>query len=49
MIRGMCGVSLKDRDEDDQVDVWFFPERKTEIRMIRCMCGVSLKERQRLG
>ena len=26
MIRWMCGVSLKDRDEDDQVDVWCFPE-----------------------
>ena len=33
-------------DEDDQVDVWCFPERKTEMRMIRWMCGVSLKERQ---
>ena len=22
-------------DEDDQVDVWCFPERKTEMRMIR--------------
>ena len=47
MIRWMCGVSLKDRDDDDQVDVWCFPERKTEMRMIRWMCGVSLKERQR--
>ena len=28
MIRCMCGVSLKDRDEDDQVDVWCFPERQ---------------------
>ena len=28
MIRWMCGVSLKDRDEDDQVDVWCFPERQ---------------------
>ena len=37
----------KDGDEDDQVDVWCFPERKTEMRMIRWMCGVSLKERQR--
>ena len=43
----MCGVSLKDRDEDDQVDVWCFPERKTEMRMIRWMCGVSPKETQR--
>ena len=25
MIRWMCGVSLEDRDEDDQVDVWCFP------------------------
>ena len=39
----------KDRDEDDQVDVWCFPERKTEMRMIRWMCDVSLKERQRWG
>ena len=37
----------KDGDEDDQVDVWCFPERKTEMRMIRWMCGVCLKERQR--
>ena len=37
----------KDRDEDDQVAVWCFPERKTEMRMIRWMCDVSLKERQR--
>ena len=37
----------KDRDEDDQVDVWCFPERKTEMRMIRWMCGISLKGRQR--
>ena len=28
MIRWMCGVSLKDRDEDDQVYVWCFPERQ---------------------
>ena len=35
------------RDEDDQVDVWCFPERKTEMRMIRWVCGVSLRERQR--
>ena len=28
MIRWMCGVSLKDRDEDDQVEVWCFPERQ---------------------
>ena len=28
------------------MDVWCFPERKTEMRMIRWMCGVSLKERQ---
>ena len=47
MIRCMCGVSLKDRDEDDQGDVWCFPER--QMRMIRWMCGFSLKERQRLG
>ena len=45
MIRWMCGVSLEDRDEDDQVDVWCFPERKTEMRMIRWMCGVSLEDR----
>ena len=25
MIRWMCGVSLEDRDEDDQVDVRCFP------------------------
>ena len=31
------------------MDVWCFPERKTEMRMIRWMCGVSLKERQRRG
>ena len=37
----------KDRDEDDQVDVWCFLERNTETRVIRWMCGVSLKERQR--
>ena len=37
----------KDRDEDDQVDVWCFPKGKTEMRMIRWMCGVSPKERQR--
>ena len=37
----------KDRDEDDQVGVWCFPERKTEMRMIGWMCGVSLKERHR--
>ena len=36
-----------DRDEDDQVDVWCFPGRQTEMGMIRWMCGVSLKERQR--
>ena len=35
----------KDTGEDDQVDVWCFPERKTEMTMIRWMCGVSLKER----
>ena len=36
MIRWMCGVSPKGKtDEDDQVDVWCFPERKTEKRMIR--------------
>ena len=29
------------------MDVWCFPERKTEMGMIRWMCGVSLKERQR--
>ena len=28
------------------MDVWCFPERKTEMRMSRWMCGVSLKERQ---
>ena len=28
------------------MDVWCFPERKTEMRMVRCMRGVSLKERQ---
>ena len=28
VIRWMCGVSLKDRDEGDQVDVWCFPERQ---------------------
>ena len=28
------------------MDVWCFPERKTEMRMIRWMCGVSLKERK---
>ena len=38
----------KDSYEDDQVDVWCFPERKTEMMMmIRWMCGVSPKERQR--
>ena len=36
----------KDRDEDDQVDVWCFPERKTEMRMIRWMCGIYFPERQ---
>ena len=45
---GRAGVKDgKDGDEDDQVDAWCFPERKTEMRMIRWMCGVSLKERQR--
>ena len=42
----MVFASKKDRDEDDQVDVWCFPERKTDMRMIRWMGGVSLKERQ---
>ena len=37
----------KDRDEDDQVDVRCFSERKTEMRTVRWMCGVSTKERQR--
>ena len=47
-LEGRAGVKDgKDGDEDDQVDVWCFPERKTEMRMIRWMCGVSLKERQR--
>ena len=27
------------------MDVWCFPERKTEMRMTRWMCGVSLRER----
>ena len=36
----------KDRDEDDQVDVWCFPERKTEMRMIRWMCPQSFPERK---
>ena len=43
------GVEVKDgrdRDEDDRVAVWCFPERKTEMRMIGWLCGVSLKERQ---
>ena len=26
------------------MDVWCFPERKTEMRMIRWVYGVSLKE-----
>ena len=42
-----CSPERKTRDEDDQVNVWCFLERKTEMRMIRWMCGVSLKERQR--
>ena len=28
------------------MDVWCFPERKTEMGMTRWMCGVSLRERQ---
>ena len=44
---GHEGRDGKDRDEDDQVDVCCFIERKTEMRMIRWMCVVSLKERQR--
>ena len=43
---GHEGRDGKDRDEDDQVDVWCFIERKTEMRMIRWMCDVSLKERR---
>ncbi len=41
----MVFLQRKDRDEDDQVDVLCFLERKTETRMIRWMCGVSLKDR----